>query len=258
MRKFTGKPHDLSLKAKIKSYFGFGYPFDRHDWFVTRGDKEVRYIIDYYYDNERNDKSRTPEDAVNGMVGPIWVDVRPALDSPTAVMDRLKHFPERMVAALKRGYFYSDGLNPNARPKEVATALDMSDRAPAAAAGAGAGAPSPAAAASAAQATLKSIDERCAQHLAALQMAADDDIRRNASVALNYCIARTVCKPQAQAFMDALQNKEDGAVGTAGDEEEAAFGAMTECNTTEMQKLYAAVGALAAADDDDSSKEQRS
>ena len=225
------------MKAKIKSYFGFGYPFDRHDWFVTRGDKEVRYIIDYYYDNERNDKSRTPADAVNGMVGPIWVDVRPALDSPTAVLDRVKHFPERMAAAIKRGYFYSDGLNPNARPKEVATALDMSDRSPAAASG-------PGAAAAAAQATLKGIDERCATHLAALQMAADDDIRRNASVALNYCIARTVCKPQADAFMAALQGKEDGAVGTAGDEEEAAFGAMTECNTAEMQKLYAAVGAL--------------
>lgn len=223
----------------MKSYFGFGYPFDRHDWFVTRGDREVRYIIDYYYDNERNDKSRTPADAVNGMVGPIWVDVRPALDSPTAVLDRVKHFPGRMAAALKRGYFYSDGLNPDARPKEVATALDMSDRSAAAPSPV-----SPAAAATAAQATLQSIDERCAPHLAALQMAADDDIRRNASVALNYCIARTVCKPQAEAFMAALQSKEAGQLGAAGDEEEAAFGAMTECNTGEMQKLYEAVGAF--------------
>ena len=33
-------------------------PFDRHDWYVDRCGKEVRYVIDFYF-NE--DKAGTPE-----------------------------------------------------------------------------------------------------------------------------------------------------------------------------------------------------
>ncbi|KAJ9066027.1 holocytochrome c synthase [Entomophthora muscae] len=54
-------------------------PFDRHDWIVDRGGKPVRYIIDYYGGEE--DQS----DDV-----PVFnLDVRPALDSISAVKDRL-------------------------------------------------------------------------------------------------------------------------------------------------------------------------
>lgn len=57
-------------------------PFDRHDWFVQRrtpsGSKEVRYVIDYY--------SAPPEP--NGE--PVfYLDIRPALDTPTAAVERL-------------------------------------------------------------------------------------------------------------------------------------------------------------------------
>ena len=227
----------MSLKAKVKSWLGFGYPFDRHDWFVTRGDEEHRYIIDYYYDNARND-SPSPAAAADGMTGPIHVDVRPALDSFGAVVDRLVMFPGRMLAALRRGYFYSDGLNPNARPKEVDSAL--------ATGGAVHKAPAPAVAptAAAAAATLATIDERCAPHLAAMQMAATDDIRRNASVALNYCMARVVCPDEGAAFMAVLES--EGEVGLAGGEEEAAFMAMTKCTTGAMTALYDAAGAATA------------
>lgn len=37
----------------------YGFPFDRHDWFVDRAGKEVRYVIDYYYNAEA--------DATNGL-----------------------------------------------------------------------------------------------------------------------------------------------------------------------------------------------
>ncbi len=33
-------------------------PFDRHDWTVDRCGKEVRYVIDFYFDD---DKAGTPE-----------------------------------------------------------------------------------------------------------------------------------------------------------------------------------------------------
>lgn len=62
--------------------FNYSYelPFDRHDWIVDRNGKEVRYIIDYYD---------------GGSVNPqnfefTKLDVRPALDSPSAVYDRMK------------------------------------------------------------------------------------------------------------------------------------------------------------------------
>ena len=222
----------------MKSFFGFGYPFDRHDWFVTRGDKEVRYIIDYYYDNARND-APSPEAAADGMTGPIHVDVRPALDSPQAVLDRLAMFPSRAMAALRRGYFYSDGLNPNARPKAVDKALNGGS------AQAGASAPAdsaPSGPAAEAAATLATIDERCAPHLAALQMAATEDIRRNASVALNYCMARVVCPDEGAAFMAVLESEAEEEVGKAGGAEEEAFLAMTQCTTTKVAALYEAAG----------------
>ncbi len=33
-------------------------PFDRHDWFVDRCGEEVRYVIDFYFDD---DKAGSPE-----------------------------------------------------------------------------------------------------------------------------------------------------------------------------------------------------
>lgn len=57
-------------------------PFDRHDWFVQRqtpnGSKEVRYVIDYY--------SGPPEPTGEPV---FYLDIRPALDSPTAAVERL-------------------------------------------------------------------------------------------------------------------------------------------------------------------------
>jgi hypothetical protein len=54
-------------------------PFDRHDWFVDRCGKEVRYVIDYYFYEEKA-----------GTAGQFEMVVRPAADSVEAVMDRLK------------------------------------------------------------------------------------------------------------------------------------------------------------------------
>lgn len=40
--RFFGRPHDMSLKARILSFVGFDPPFDRHDWIIDRCGKEVR------------------------------------------------------------------------------------------------------------------------------------------------------------------------------------------------------------------------
>ena len=80
----------MTPKATILQVLGIAFPekygseppFDRHDWFVARktpnGIKEVRYVIDYY----------------TGGVEPtgepvFYLDIRPALDTPTAAMERM-------------------------------------------------------------------------------------------------------------------------------------------------------------------------
>ena len=55
-------------------------PFDRHDWFVERGDgRERRYVVDFYFDESRA-----------GEMDAFSVDVRPALDSLSSLEERTK------------------------------------------------------------------------------------------------------------------------------------------------------------------------
>ena len=69
-------------RGQIHQFYLSGYqlPFDRHDWIVDRCGKEVRYVIDYYDVGEVD--IRDHSFAV--------LDVRPALDSPEALWDRMK------------------------------------------------------------------------------------------------------------------------------------------------------------------------
>ena len=53
-------------------------PFDRHDWIVDRCGKEVTYVIDYY-DGDLEPKTKTFAN----------LDVRPALDTPGNIWDRM-------------------------------------------------------------------------------------------------------------------------------------------------------------------------
>lgn len=44
--------------ARVRSWLGGPLPFDRHDWLVDRCGREVRYVIDFYF---FDDKAGTPE-----------------------------------------------------------------------------------------------------------------------------------------------------------------------------------------------------
>lgn len=68
----------LSLLSFLHMY-RYELPFDRHDWIVDRCGRHVRYVIDYY------GCEPTPNNDA-----PIYLDVRPALDSFSAVWDRMK------------------------------------------------------------------------------------------------------------------------------------------------------------------------
>ncbi|KAK4495868.1 hypothetical protein PRZ48_013136 [Zasmidium cellare] len=89
--RFQGRPGELTPKARMLSFMSWLYPsqfpdnppFDRHDWFVERQlpsgkTKELRYVIDYY--------SGPPEPTGEPV---FYLDVRPAVDGPTAACERM-------------------------------------------------------------------------------------------------------------------------------------------------------------------------
>jgi len=83
LTKFAGKPKEYSPRARFRNWCGYELPFDRHDWIVDRCGTNVRYILDYY--DTGIDQHETGEDSVE-------IDVRPALDSFSACVDRMKVF----------------------------------------------------------------------------------------------------------------------------------------------------------------------
>ena len=89
LKRFMGRPQDLSPRARLCStFFGSPRPFDRHDWTVDRCGKEVRYVIDYY-------------SGPKGEESTFYCDVRPALDTWEAVVDRSKVFLKEKIEELK-------------------------------------------------------------------------------------------------------------------------------------------------------------
>jgi len=96
--RFLGRPHDLSPKAQLKHLFGHPLPFDRHDWIVDRGGKEVRYVIDYYHDESQVGKDIRPKHLLDAeSIQSISVDVRPALDSVSAFIDLFVRMPALLL-----------------------------------------------------------------------------------------------------------------------------------------------------------------
>jgi len=90
LARFEGRPDDLSPKARwhillskiLPDRYSSAPPFDRHDWQICRQDGSLhRYVIDYY---------AAPDDE-NGQ--PVFsLDVRPAIDSPSALLVRVQEW----------------------------------------------------------------------------------------------------------------------------------------------------------------------
>jgi len=77
LERFQGMDGIYSYKARLVNFLRGGtLPFDRHDWWVNRCGKEVRYIIDYYEVPEKDDQVA------------YFVDVRPA-PTLSGIKDRI-------------------------------------------------------------------------------------------------------------------------------------------------------------------------
>ena len=88
--RFMGRPNEPTPKSQILGMVGRFFPetysserpFDRHDWYIARRtpngqQREIRYVIDYYAGGAQ--ESGEPV---------FYLDIRPALDSPTAAAER--------------------------------------------------------------------------------------------------------------------------------------------------------------------------
>jgi cytochrome c heme-lyase len=102
--KFQGRPTTLTPKAWFLSTFLFQEkPFDRHDWIIDNGvDHEKRYVLDFYM----------TESKVTGLPR-VDIDVRPALDSPSAVIKRAQRFASEMFPGITTALRQLQSSNPD-------------------------------------------------------------------------------------------------------------------------------------------------
>lgn len=91
---FKGKAKEFSPRARMRNWLGYELPFDRHDWVVDRCGREVRYIIDYYDVGDEEAYKRGEF---------VALDVRPAMDSFQAVLDRAR------IAVLRWTLYFRSG-----------------------------------------------------------------------------------------------------------------------------------------------------
>jgi len=86
--RFEGRPKDLSPKAWILSTFlSQDKPFDRHDWYISNDkQEEKRYVLDFYMKD-------------NSFVD---IDVRPALDTTEAFVQRGIQLLRGMLPGISR------------------------------------------------------------------------------------------------------------------------------------------------------------
>jgi Cytochrome c/c1 heme lyase len=198
--RFLGRPHDLSPKARLKMLFSHPAPFDRHDWVVDRGGEEVRYVIDYYHDESAVELDKKPQHLKDlSSMKSIKVDVRPAIDSVGALMDRMLLMPVELfkgtTAYSPPPFFPTINMKSAEDIKEARVKKHWDD-----------------------------IQISCVDLKEKLSKCSTEEECGAASVALQRCVASVVCPDVAKDFDNCVQAK------VRNDQDiEAAFGKMIQC-----------------------------
>ena len=81
----------------VCDHLSYTLPFDRHDWIIDRNGQQVRYVIDFYKGATK--VIETPAGRQEAPVS-IYLDVRPALDSVEALVDRVSMSTKEMFPSL--------------------------------------------------------------------------------------------------------------------------------------------------------------
>lgn len=188
--RFMGRPDDLTPLARFKSWLGHGLPFDRHDWYIQRKDGEtVRYVIDYYYDEDLSTKDETPTLHSAESIKSISMYARPAVDSVASAWDRCRY----RFTAPKSVESPEESLDTEESTGEKLNAEQVNAR-------------------------FGRIKEQCAAKLKNVRECSNEIECAQAANALQYCLASVVCPDAAQAFSKALATQDEAKISAKYDE----------------------------------------
>lgn len=173
------------------------------------------------------------------------MDVRPAVDSVTALFDRLRMFPSRAMEAWNKPRPVDNTPMVHTPPPTVAMALRGS--APATKPGAAATDATPAdadAAPSPEDELRERVHTSCGKYLHDLEVAQGDQARTQASMGLMLCMGKHLCADQTAKFRAALSADDD-------DQAAARYEEVVGCLATKREffaSLTASHGPAAGAD----------
>lgn len=201
LSRFMGRPDDLSPMAWFKSTFmGYPLPFDRHDWVVDRNGKEVRYIIDFYYDEEAAEGDEKPQLHDVKSIKSISMDARPAVDSIGSLADRVQFLVLEPLGLLPEAVPVGAG-KPAASAPEASAAVATATAATAAPAQDLKGSTSFEKMDVAALKNYSNgIGSKCTNCFDKVKTCASESECQKASVALTYCMAALVCPKEAARY----------------------------------------------------------
>merc|ERR1711957_692389 len=160
----------------------------RPDWTIVRDGESVRYVIDYYHDEDAE------EDELPGLhsqdkVKSITLHVRPALDSFGAAFDRVKMLVLGALPVVPKE------ASPEEELQEVA---DLDWRA--------------GMASTEWKMMTNRITVKCEDRIHQLQQASSDQDRAMASQLLDLCLGGIACKVETQNYLKSMESEtEDGA-----------------------------------------------
>lgn len=200
LARFVGRPDELSLEAWLRYLRTGERPFDRHDWFVNRCGREVRYIIDYYDVAERRALDTMPSLEDESSVRSIDLHVRYVL--ATAVLRR--HSPAPCVTWSPRPAMDSvDALRDRAEQAWQELASRAAPRLPTGKD------PSEDGGTQQRRVVMEQLHAGCVEQIAAVNTCEGDAACADAHANLVVCLASQVdaCRAKADAFRASAANE---------------------------------------------------
>jgi cytochrome c heme-lyase len=199
--KFCGRPDTLTPIAWVKNVLGYGKPFDRHDWTVQRSDKtQVRYVIDYYFDDDKAAEDEVPALHSASSVKSISMYARPAIDSISDLVDRVKYPLKELVGGLQSPDVTARAalVEKAERDKDALAPLTPQE----------------------VEGTFAKIKASCRDCFQEVKTCSDELVCAQAATALQLCMGKIICPPEAVKFTKALDTGDEADI-------EASFTAMS-------------------------------
>ncbi|GLD93692.1 hypothetical protein PINS_up002297 [Pythium insidiosum] len=226
--KFCGRPDTLTPIAWVKNVLGYGKPFDRHDWTILRSDNtQVRYVIDYYFDDEKATEDKVPELHSASSVKSISMYARPAIDSLDSLIDRIK-FP---VIGMLNGIKEAD-ITRRAALVEKPQVEEVKEE--------------PLSAAEV-EATFGKIKESCRNAFQKVRTCESEIDCSLAATALQLCMGQIVCPTEAGKLSSAIEGGDQTQIDAAFEQMSNSLERFQERSATALREQAAREAAAAAA-----------